>query len=132
MSWTAVTPAGAGHLCIACSLPVTRSSNGGGRRSRWGGAPPFSWATSCCRGPTGKPASDDVREGKRTVLLAIARARATAAQARIIDERLGDPRLDGAGAAEVRAVITDTGALAACEVMIGQRVAEAVAALQQA
>ena len=31
---------------------------------------------------TGKPASDDVREGKRTVLLAIARARAAAAQAR--------------------------------------------------
>ena len=81
---------------------------------------------------TGKPASDDVREGKRTVLLAIARARAGAAQARVIDERLGDPRLDEAGAAEVRAVITDTGALAACEVMIGEHVAEAVAALGQA
>ena len=78
---------------------------------------------------TGKPASDDVREGKRTVLLAIARARATAAQARIIVERLGDPGLDESGAAEVRAVITDTGALAACETMIGQHVAEAVAAL---
>jgi len=81
---------------------------------------------------TGKPASDDVREGKRTVLLAIARARAGAAQARIIDERLGDPQLDEAGAAEVRAVITDTGALAACETMIDQHVAEAVAALGQA
>src|SRR5262249_5025198 len=56
---------------------------------------------------TGKPAGDDVREGKRTVLLAIARSRAGAAQARIIDERLGDPRLDAAGVAEVRAVITD-------------------------
>jgi geranylgeranyl diphosphate synthase, type I len=81
---------------------------------------------------TGKPAGDDVREGKQTVLLAIARARATPAQARIIDERLGDPRLDEAGAAEVRAVITDTGALAACETMIGQHVAEAVAALGHA
>jgi len=60
---------------------------------------------------TGKPASDDVREGKRTVLLAIARARA---------------------AAEVRAVITDTGALAACEAMIGEHVAQALAALGQA
>src|SRR5262249_26856980 len=46
---------------------------------------------------TGKPAGDDVREGKRTVLLAIARSRAGAAQARIIDERLGDPPLDAAG-----------------------------------
>ena len=81
---------------------------------------------------TGKPASDDVREGKRTVLLAIARARAGAAQARVIDERLGDPQLDEAGAAEVAAVITDTGALAACEAMIGEHVAEALAALGQA
>lgn len=81
---------------------------------------------------TGKPAGDDVREGKQTVLLAITRARATAAQARIIDERLGDPRLDGAGVAEVRAVIADTGALAACETMIGQHVARALNALGQA
>jgi geranylgeranyl diphosphate synthase type I len=81
---------------------------------------------------TGKPAGDDVREGKRTVLLAIARARAGAAQARVIDERLGDPHLDEAGAAEVRAVITDTGALAACEAMIGEHVAEALATLGQA
>ena len=81
---------------------------------------------------TGKPASDDVREGKRTVLLAIARARAGAAQARVIDERLGDPGLDETGAAEVRAVIIDTGALTACEAMIGEHVAEALAALGQA
>src|SRR5262249_50596864 len=90
---------------------------------------------------TGKPAGDDVREGKRTVLLAIARSRAGAAQARIIDERLGDPRLDAAGGggasapggvAEVRAVIPDPGALAACEAMIGEHVAKAVTALGQA
>src|SRR5262249_49901093 len=43
---------------------------------------------------TGKPAGDDVREGKRTALLAIARARAGAAQARAIDERLGGSRPD--------------------------------------
>src|SRR5215468_5569931 len=81
---------------------------------------------------TGKPAGDDIREGKRTVLLAIARARATAGQAQVIDMYLGDPLLDEAGLAEVRAVITDTGALAACEAMIGERVAEAVAALGEA
>jgi geranylgeranyl diphosphate synthase type I len=81
---------------------------------------------------TGKPAGDDVREGKRTVLLAIARARAGAAQARIIDEPLGDPQLDREGVAEVRAVITDTGALAACETTIGEHVAQAVAALGRA
>jgi geranylgeranyl diphosphate synthase, type I len=81
---------------------------------------------------TGKPASDDVREGKRTVLLAMARARANPAQVRVIERHLGDPLLDEAGVAEVRAVITDTGALAECETMIGQHVAKAVSALSAA
>jgi geranylgeranyl diphosphate synthase type I len=78
---------------------------------------------------TGKPAGDDVREGKRTVLLAIARDRATAAQADAIDRYLGDPMLDEAGTAEVRDAITATGAVAECERMIGRHVSEAVAAL---
>ncbi len=81
---------------------------------------------------TGKPAGDDVREGKRTVLLAIARDRATAGQAGVIDRYLGDPMLDEAGTAEVRAAITATGALAECERMIGRHVSEAVTALAAA
>jgi geranylgeranyl diphosphate synthase type I len=81
---------------------------------------------------TGKPAGDDVREGKHTVLLAIARARAPAAQAAIIDRYLGNPMLDEAGTAQVRAVITDTGAAAECEAMIGRHVAEAIGALDAA
>jgi geranylgeranyl diphosphate synthase type I len=81
---------------------------------------------------TGKPAGDDVREGKRTVLLAIARSRATAGQAQIIDRYLGDPLLDEAGTAEVRAAIAGTGAVAECERMIGRHVSEAIAALESA
>ena len=81
---------------------------------------------------TGKPAGDDVREGKRTVLLAIARSRATAGQAQIIDRYLGDPLLDEAGTAEVRAAIAGTGAVAECERMIGRHVSEAIAALEGA
>jgi len=81
---------------------------------------------------TGKPAGDDVREGKHTVLLAIARARATSPQAAVIDRYLGDPLLDAAGTAEVRAAIAGTGAVAECEAMIGRRVTEAVAALAAA
>jgi geranylgeranyl diphosphate synthase, type I len=81
---------------------------------------------------TGKPAGDDVREGKHTVLLAIARARATGPQAAIIEKYLGDPLLDAAGTAEVRTVITDTGAVAESEAMISRHVAEAVAALAAA
>src|SRR5215475_12277050 len=81
---------------------------------------------------TGKPAGDDVREGKRTVLLAIARSQATAGQAQVIDRYLGDPLLDEAGIAEVRAAIIGTGAVAECERMIGRRVSEAIAALDGA
>jgi geranylgeranyl diphosphate synthase type I len=81
---------------------------------------------------TGKPAGDDVREGKRTVLLAIARSRATAGQAQVIDRYLGDPLLDEAGTAEVRAAIAGTGAVAECERMIGRHVGEAIAALEGA
>src|SRR6266571_1649623 len=81
---------------------------------------------------TGKPAGDDVREGKRTVLLAIARDRATASQAAVIDRHLGNPLLDDAGTAEVRDVITGSGALAECERMIDRHVAKAHAALAAA
>lgn len=81
---------------------------------------------------TGKPASDDLREGKRTVLLAITRARATASQAAIIERTLGDARLDEAGVAEVRAVISGTGALAECELMIDRQVSAALSALDVA
>ncbi len=78
---------------------------------------------------TGKPTSDDVREGPRTVLLAIARGRATSRQARTIERLIGDPLLDEAGADEFRTVIDDTGALAECEAMIGQQVTEALSVL---
>ncbi len=78
---------------------------------------------------TGKPVSDDIREGKRTVLAAIARDRASPAQARLLDRHLGDPQLSEEAAAEVRAVIADSGALAETELMISGYVTEALAAL---
>jgi geranylgeranyl diphosphate synthase, type I len=81
---------------------------------------------------TGKPASDDLREGKRTVLLAITRARAAPAQAAVIDRTLGDHELNEAGVAEVRDIITSTGALAECELMIDRHLGQALGALEQA
>jgi len=81
---------------------------------------------------TGKPAGDDLREGKRTVLVAIARDRATAAQRELLDRRLGDRLLDDAGAAEIRSILVGTGALAECELMIESSVAEALGALEDA
>jgi geranylgeranyl diphosphate synthase type I len=78
---------------------------------------------------TGKPITGDLREGKRTVLVAIADSRANAAQASVLRRHLGDPQLDEAAAAAVRAVLTETGALAECERMIRGSVSEALAAL---
>jgi geranylgeranyl diphosphate synthase type I len=79
---------------------------------------------------TGKPAGDDVREGKRTVLVAIAREKATAAQAGTLDRLLGDPSIGPGGVAEFRALLAETGALAECEMMIDRYVTEALAALE--
>jgi geranylgeranyl diphosphate synthase, type I len=81
---------------------------------------------------TGKPVSGDLREGKRTVLVALARERASAAQAGVLDRYLGDRDLSDAAAAEVRSVIIDTGALAECETLISANVKEATAALDGA
>jgi len=81
---------------------------------------------------TGKPACDDLREGKQTVLVAIARERASQAQRELLDRRLGDRLLDEAGAAEIRALLTKTGAVAECEKMIGSCVADALSALTDA
>ncbi len=46
---------------------------------------------------TGKPAGDDLREGKRTLLVAHAMALATRPSADRLDSLLGDPRLDTRG-----------------------------------
>jgi geranylgeranyl diphosphate synthase type I len=83
-------------------------------------------------GVTGKPAGDDLREGKRTALVALARERATPAERERLDRGLGDPALDEAGTAELRAIITGTGALAACERMIESSVGEALRTLADA
>ena len=81
---------------------------------------------------TGKPAGDDLREGKRTVLLALAGERAGAAQAELIDALVGDPALSDGGVKDLRAVIEDTGALAHVEAMITDLAERALAALEVA
>jgi geranylgeranyl diphosphate synthase, type I len=81
---------------------------------------------------TGKPAGDDLREGKRTVLVALTLERASAAQAATVERLLGDPALDAAGVEELREIIVTTGALDACEKMIGRYADDASAALEAA
>ena len=59
---------------------------------------------------TGKPTGDDLREGKRTVLIALARATLPAG-ARALDELLGDPELDAEQIAMLQSTIRDSGAV---------------------
>jgi geranylgeranyl diphosphate synthase type I len=81
---------------------------------------------------TGKPAGDDLREGKRTALVAMAVAEASAAQAAVVRRHLGDPRLGQPGVDELRQVIVETGALAKVESLIAELMDDALAALQAA
>jgi geranylgeranyl diphosphate synthase, type I len=67
---------------------------------------------------TGKPAGDDLREGKRTVLVALARATADPAQTALLTRGVGDPELDAEGVARLRDVIVATGALTTVESLI--------------
>ncbi|MBO4206258.1 polyprenyl synthetase family protein [Micromonospora echinofusca] len=81
---------------------------------------------------TGKSQLDDIRDGKRTVLLAIALDRADGGQRDRLTRLIGDPAVDGAGAAEVRRVVVDTGALATVEAMIDERLGRGLAVLDDA
>jgi geranylgeranyl diphosphate synthase type I len=67
---------------------------------------------------TGKPAGDDLREGKRTVLVAYAVEAADEAQAEQLQSRFGDPQLDDDGVTVLRDVIAATGAVRRVERLI--------------
>ena len=81
---------------------------------------------------TGKPAGDDLREGKRTVLVAMALETATRAQAAVVRRHLGDPHLSADGVAQLRGVLTDTGAVDRVEALIEELMADALTALEAA
>ncbi|WP_067811413.1 polyprenyl synthetase family protein [Actinomadura kijaniata] len=78
---------------------------------------------------TGKPAGDDLREGKRTALVALTLERAGETAAAELERRLGDPALDEAGVDALRTIITESGGLAACEEMIEKYAGQAHRAL---
>ncbi|MDN3904992.1 polyprenyl synthetase family protein [Arthrobacter sp. YD2] len=79
---------------------------------------------------TGKPAGDDLREGKRTVLIAYALSGGGETARREITLRLGDPGLDDDGVQVLRSIIEDSGALAATEALISSHTEAAFAALE--
>jgi len=78
---------------------------------------------------TGKPVGDDLREGKPTPLMAIATARANAAQLKEL-QLVGNQDLTSQQIARVQEVIRETGALDELEEVITRLTDEAIAAAQ--
>ncbi|GLY66254.1 polyprenyl synthetase family protein [Amycolatopsis taiwanensis] len=81
---------------------------------------------------TGKPAGDDLREGKRTLLVALGLAQAGPHQAEIIANAIGNPGLSEAEVDKVRTTLTEVGAVAAVERRIDELTTTALAALRAA
>ncbi|RNL86386.1 polyprenyl synthetase family protein [Halostreptopolyspora alba] len=79
---------------------------------------------------TGKPAGDDLREGKRTLVVAETLQRAGRADATEFRRLLGEPTLGLDGVEWMRGLISGSGALEACERRIDSYVAQATRALE--
>jgi len=80
---------------------------------------------------TGKPAGDDLIEGKRTVLVALALDAAGPQDAEALHRALGT-ELDEAAVQRLRGIIDDSGAHAQVESVIGELAGRAVTALERA
>lgn len=80
---------------------------------------------------TGKPAGDDLVEGKRTVLVATALAAAPAPEATVLDEALGTP-LTPDMVDQLRRIITEAGADARVEELIDALTSQSLTALEAA
>ena len=81
---------------------------------------------------TGKPAGDDLREGKRTALVAMALEVASPAQSSVVRRHLGDPHLGEDGVTALREVLTDTGAVDRVEQLIDRLMEDCLGALAAA
>jgi geranylgeranyl diphosphate synthase type I len=79
---------------------------------------------------TGKPAGDDLREGKRTALLAIAQERANTSQSTQLKKHIGDPNLTPSMISDLQQIIEDTGATSHIESMIEELTTTSLTALK--
>jgi geranylgeranyl diphosphate synthase type I len=81
---------------------------------------------------TGKPAGDDLREGKRTALIAMTNDRQSEAQREIARKHFGKPDLDAEGVSLLREIIESTGARKELEATIERLTDQALTAAQAA
>jgi len=78
---------------------------------------------------TGKPAGDDLREGKRTVLVAMAQESMSSTDVKEFESLFGKQDLDLSGIEKLRTIITDTGAPTHVENLITELTDKAIHAL---
>jgi geranylgeranyl diphosphate synthase, type I len=83
-------------------------------------------------GTTGKPAGEDIRERKQTLLLVLGRQMAGPAEQRVLESVPGHPAATEADIADVRAALAACGALDAVERRIAGLAGQARAALEAA
>ncbi|WP_245884718.1 polyprenyl synthetase family protein [Glaciihabitans tibetensis] len=81
---------------------------------------------------TGKPAGDDLREGKRTVLIALARTKLPSNVRNLLDDLLGDSSLDRQQIVLLQDAVRESGAIEHVERIIDHNVALARTALETA
>ncbi|MCU1482640.1 MAG: geranylgeranyl pyrophosphate synthase [Subtercola sp.] len=81
---------------------------------------------------TGKPSGDDLREGKRTVLIALTRQTLSPGAKRLFDELLGDPDLNAQQISMLQATISDSGAADRVEHLIAAHAENALHVLAAA
>ncbi|MCZ2824794.1 MULTISPECIES: polyprenyl synthetase family protein [unclassified Modestobacter] len=81
---------------------------------------------------TGKSVDDDLREGKQTLLIALAEERAGEAGRRLLTRALGDPDAGPEQLAALRTLLEETGARSRVEERIADRTAVARAAIAAA
>ena len=78
---------------------------------------------------TGKPAGDDLREGKRTVLIALTHDMASTSDREIIKELLGNPLLSSEEVLILQKIISNSGAEQRVESLISSLTGKAISAL---
>ena len=78
---------------------------------------------------TGKPSGDDIREGKRTVLMALVTEMVKTDELARVEAALGDSTISEAELADIQKIIIQSGALSKCEDLIASLLEEALLAL---
>jgi len=79
---------------------------------------------------TGKPSGDDIREGKRTLLIAMTLEGCNPVQKSKIENSLGKSELSDSEVTSIQEIIVESGALASCEALIENLYTRAIQAIQ--